>query len=367
MILNSNRQLIEKAIYELFANRNNDDLLLFYFSGHGVKDEDGDLFLATRETSKDQQVIKDYTAVAASYLQTRMNKSYSERLVVILDCCFSGAFTEGMIAKGDENIVDIKAELGGKGRAILMSSSAAQSSFQSESSELSIYTKYLVEGIKIGAADTNNDGKISANELHQYASEKVQQESQKMTPKFFTFMEEGEQIYLARSPQLEITLEILSPPKVIELPSDKNVDYTKLRNLLKNHQWKEADEETARCMLKVMRREKRRYLDIEDIENFPSTDVCTIDQLWVKSSDGKFGFSVQKKIYQSLGGTKEYDKELWEKFGEKVGWRKGDEWLSYDNLTFGLSNYYTGHLPCVWILAVRGWKGGHYFLLRRDW
>ncbi|NEP91442.1 MAG: GUN4 domain-containing protein, partial [Okeania sp. SIO2C2] len=113
----------------------------------------------------------------------------------------------------------------------------------------------------------------------------------------------------------------------IKLLSDKNVDYTKLRNFLANGEWKEADMETARCMLKVAEQEEQRYLKIEDIENFPCTDLRTIDQLWVKYSDGKLGFSVQKKIYQSLGGTKEYNREVWEKFGEQVGWKKGDKWL----------------------------------------
>ncbi|NEP04416.1 MAG: GUN4 domain-containing protein [Okeania sp. SIO2G4] len=70
-----------------------------------------------------------------------------------------------------------------------------------------------------------------------------------------------------------------------------------------------------------------------------------IDQLWIKYSDGKFGFSVQKKIYQSLLGRKESYKELWEAFGNEVGWRKGGKWLYYSDLTFSLDTHYIGHLP----------------------
>ncbi|NEO56292.1 MAG: Clp protease [Okeania sp. SIO3B5] len=515
VLQNSNRQQIEEAIYDLFADRNKDDVLLFYFSGHGVKSQQGNLFLATPKTRKDKRGIVTPTAVAASVLQGQMNDSFSQRLVVILDCCYSGAFTKGMTAKGDENI-DIQAELGGKGRAILMSSSAVQSSFESEGSELSIYTKYLVEGIKTGAADTDNNGKISADELHQYVSEKVHEESPAMTPQFAP-VKEGYRIYLASSPQDDPKLQYrrkvqeilqrnngnidflnrclleelckrygisseevkaieteemepyilfhkklkryeeifsqavekyypftkntretlreiqsllgfrdedvanieerflreiqtssqndeielpserpiqsllkrpiqslsrlrndyvmnISPSEVleqffqaiktslqndeIELLSDKNVDYTKLRDFLKNREWTEADIETAHCMLKVAQQEEQGYLEVEDIENFPSTDLRTIDQLWVKYSDGKFGFSVQKKIYQSLGGTKEYNREVWEKFGEKVGWKKGDEWLSYSKLTWkqNSSSHSTGYLPLVFrgfILGVR--------------
>ena len=112
-------------------------------------------------------------------------------------------------------------------------------------------------------------------------------------------------------------------------------------------------------MLKVRDREKEGWLDTEDIENFPCTDLRTIDRLWVKYSDGKFGFSVQKKIYQSLGGKKEHNKEVWEKFGEKVGWRKGDEWLNYHELnwTRDTETHYTGHLPLGRCCGVMVWDG----------
>ena len=88
--------------------------------------------------------------------------------------------------------------------------------------------------------------------------------------------------------------------------------------------------------------------------------MCIRDRLWVKYSGGKFGFSVQKQIYQDLGGTKDYDEKVWESFGDKVGWRKGGSWLSYSNLTFS-EGYYMGHLPVFYLrfyfifYLVMGW------------
>ncbi|NES68857.1 MAG: GUN4 domain-containing protein, partial [Okeania sp. SIO2D1] len=76
-----------------------------------------------------------------------------------------------------------------------------------------------------------------------------------------------------------------------KLLSDKNVDYTKLRDFLVNREWKEADEETARCIFKVAGLKENNSLRAEDIENFPCKDLRTIDQLWVEYSNGKFGFS----------------------------------------------------------------------------
>jgi branched-chain amino acid transport system substrate-binding protein len=65
---------------------------------------------------------------------------------------------------------------------------------------LSIYTKYLVEGIETGAADKDGDQLISVNELHEYASERVKEAAPAMTPKFYLSLEGEETIYLAKSP-----------------------------------------------------------------------------------------------------------------------------------------------------------------------
>jgi hypothetical protein len=135
-----------------------------------------------------------------------------------------------------------------------------------------------------------------------------------------------------------------------DLSSEKNVDYTRLRDLLADGKWEEADEETLAVMLKAAGREED-WLDTESIEKFPCTDLRTIDRLWVKYSDGRFGFSVQKRIWESVGGKPgEYDEEIYRKLANRVGWRVKEEWLNYSDLTFFL-NAPQGHLPvccCNW-------------------
>ncbi|MEM9538946.1 MAG: GUN4 domain-containing protein [Cyanobacteria bacterium P01_E01_bin.42] len=139
----------------------------------------------------------------------------------------------------------------------------------------------------------------------------------------------------------------------IELKSEKGVDYTKLRDLLVTGQWKEADEETLRVMCKAVDRITEGWLRTEDVDRFPCEDLRTIDRLWVHYSDGKFGFSVQKKIDQELGGTGEYKKGVWINFCQSVGWRKKWEFLNYSDLTFDLKNALYAHLPCVCVVG--GW------------
>ncbi len=124
----------------------------------------------------------------------------------------------------------------------------------------------------------------------------------------------------------------------------KGVNYHQLEQLLKAGKWKEADQETANKMLEVAGRTKEGWLWTEDIDNFPCEDLRTIDQLWVKYSNGRFGFSVQKRIYQSLGGTGSYDPNVWKAFADQVGWRVNGEWLYYKDLKFNHTAK-EAHLP----------------------
>nr|WP_236107338.1 GUN4 domain-containing protein [Cylindrospermopsis raciborskii] len=132
------------------------------------------------------------------------------------------------------------------------------------------------------------------------------------------------------------------------------INYTKLETLLKAQNFREADEETARVMLAVANRQSEGWLRIEDAENFPCQELRTIDNLWLKYSQGKFGISVQQEIYKNLGGTKQFDVNVWRSFGDRVGWRKQGSWLDYKDLNFSLSAP-TGHL---FVGGGVGWEGG---------
>jgi len=191
---------MQLAIETLFLeNRHKDDLVLLYISSHGVRDDDACLHLVTRTTQLRQSgQIFTATAVPASFIQSCMSRSRSRRQVLILDCCFSGAFAEGMQAKSLEQPLSIQKQLGGEGRAVLTSSTATQVSYAEE--DASIYTRYLVEGIETGAADLNKDGAITIDELHQYAKRRTQEAAPAMKPEIFA-IREGYTIQLAKAPQ----------------------------------------------------------------------------------------------------------------------------------------------------------------------
>ncbi|MEM6448478.1 MAG: caspase family protein, partial [Cyanobacteria bacterium P01_D01_bin.123] len=145
-LFNPNRQTMEDEIDALFSRCSKEDLVLVFFSGHGVKDSRGQLHFATKITQKDAKGnLRRPTAVSARFVRETMTSSRCRRQVVILDCCYSGAFDPALQGKDDRS-VDLLSELGAEGRVVLTSSSSTELSFEQQDADLSIYTRYLVEG-----------------------------------------------------------------------------------------------------------------------------------------------------------------------------------------------------------------------------
>ncbi|BAZ09543.1 GUN4 domain-containing protein [Calothrix sp. NIES-4071] len=127
-----------------------------------------------------------------------------------------------------------------------------------------------------------------------------------------------------------------------------NIDYSKLQDLLQEHNWKEADIETTKLMLKVIGKSYWNEVYKEDIDKFSCQDLQTIDKLWKEYSQGYFGFSVQQSIWSEMGCQVDYEAE--KRLGDRLGWRKQGNWLNYNQLTFELSpTTPIGHLPAQWL------------------
>lgn len=142
--------------------------------------------------------------------------------------------------------------------------------------------------------------------------------------------------------------------------------YQDLQKYLAAENWFEADKETIRVILAVTAKEIEE-LTPEDIQHFPCNDLMVIDRLWLKYSDGRFGFSPQLKIYQSQGGsfntTVEQNQQLVETWGEHLGWRKDNRWLPCSELDFSL-NAPLGCHPSRWWNSPYGSKMTNFFLGR---
>src|SRR6266700_1222876 len=200
-LLNEPAHVVNLAVEEFFADRRPDDLLLVHFSCHGVKDEGGDLYFAMANT-----LLRwlGATAVSAEFVNRRMTRSRSRRVVLLLDCCYAGAFERGMTARAGAEMA-IEAQFGGRGRAVITASSAMEYAFEggelADTSELapSVFTSALVEGLETGDADRDQDGMVALDELYDYVYEKVRAVTPNQTPDKWTFGVQGELVIARRS------------------------------------------------------------------------------------------------------------------------------------------------------------------------
>jgi len=477
-LVNQSHNQISEKIETWFREHEADDLALLYISGHGVKDAQRELYFAASNTRKEREELVVSTAVAARFVHECSRRSKAKRQIIILDCCFSGAYGDLLVR--DDGTVDLEEILGAEGRVVMTASNSTEYSFEQRDGELSTYTSYLVEGIRTGAADLNGDGKIDVKEFHQYVSRNVQEVSPEMNPKIIVVKDEGYLLRVANAPwgdpkvkyrkaigeiaaeddgeisfinrftieelqqklkidseeAAQIEFEVLEPyrqrkskidryrqiftqaiqkpyplqekelaalkrlqntlgfrdedakkieeqiiteiqpvsaeestlleknrqnsPAVVQtsislsdgdaLNSDRDIDYSYLRDCLEAGDWQNADMETYRILAQSMNKEEGSPFTPEEILEFPCADLQTIDRLWTKYSDGVFGFSVQRKIYLGAGGKPlgavESNPRVWIKYVEQVGWGLDSKTIEYSELVDEISLAPEGHFPC---------------------
>jgi hypothetical protein len=190
------------AVEEFFADRAPDDLLLLHVSCHGVKDEGGDLYFAASNT---RVTRLGATAIPATFVSRCMGRSRSRRIVLLLDCCYAGAFERGMLARAGSSGVAIEEQLGGRGRAVITASSAMEYAFEGgdlrdeNESSPSVFTSALVEGLRTGDADRDQDGRVALDELYEYVFEKVRAETPNQTPGKWVFGVQGDLVIARRA------------------------------------------------------------------------------------------------------------------------------------------------------------------------
>ncbi len=141
----------------------------------------------------------------------------------------------------------------------------------------------------------------------------------------------------------------------ISLISQKTgIDYTKLRNLLREKKWSEADIHTYQLVEQIVKTAKQQnehiFIELNTIAEFSCPDIRTVDSLWKKYSDNKFGFSPQQEVWQNVNQKGDFSTQTWRRFATKVGWKKGEVingtgYLLYDELDFEPSKAPAGHLP----------------------
>ncbi|MFE0188688.1 caspase domain-containing protein [Streptomyces sp. NPDC058989] len=197
-------QQLRIAVEDFFADRRPQDTLLLHFSCHGVKNAAGKLFLAATDTSRARLAS---TAIPAEYVSGLMLASRAQRAVLLLDCCYAGAFERGMFARAgtdahvQDSFQDLERTGGQRGRAVFTASSAVEFAFEGDrpvagaaasGGKPSLFTGALVEGLRTGDADRDGDGQVGVSELADYVGEQLQDLTPHQTPQLWVFGAQGD-------------------------------------------------------------------------------------------------------------------------------------------------------------------------------
>jgi formylglycine-generating enzyme required for sulfatase activity/uncharacterized caspase-like protein len=204
---NPDQGSMSKAIEQFFGERQADDFLLLYFSGHGDLGSGGPSqqqlhFCGSTSSRKTNKRLVESSAMPADFLKRQMGLSRAKNIVVILDCCYSGAIDGDQLKKGEDEINF--SELQASGRVILASSSAWRTSLQNKNG-MSVYTRYLVEGME-GAAYPGQGKWITASALHHYADRQLGIEHKDRPPKIIV-EETGFDLPVVKAPKPDAKLQ----------------------------------------------------------------------------------------------------------------------------------------------------------------
>ena len=198
-LLDPDRMQMEEEIENFSRKLGRDDLAVLLFAGQGVRDRQGNAFLTTASTRRnvDGELVRA-TALSAHAVQDIMSGSRAEQQVMILDCGFGEMEPHPEAAYNGS--LNLKHQLGGQGRVILLGAEAAHHIPQFDSEELSPYAHLLVEGICTGKADRNHDRLVSVDELHAYILDELKAVLVEGHPELIAWREEDCSIPLTRVP-----------------------------------------------------------------------------------------------------------------------------------------------------------------------
>ncbi len=158
-------------INQILRDADRNDLVLIYYSGHGKLNPAGKLHLTSTDTLIS---ALEATSIPVSTIKDYVDISSSNKIILILDCCFSGAAGEAFARSGVDDQLQLVS--GGRGTYIMTASTGIQVAQERESDQYGAFTKHVIEGIKSGEADLNSDGRITMGELYRYVHDHVLEE-----------------------------------------------------------------------------------------------------------------------------------------------------------------------------------------------
>jgi len=345
LLTDSDWRSMDIAVEEFGQQLQQGGVGVFYYAGHGVQ-VDGENYLVPTdaELARERDVIRE--ARSLSYVINLMEQTETEVNVLIIDACRDNPFYRQWRS--------VRGAAPNRGLALSVPPQGTIISFATEPGGIasdgegrnSPYTANLLKHIRSEGEDVATMfRRVRADVIASTDGDQVPWYQESLIGSF-SFNPSSE----VATAQPITEPDTLSSQEPTLISSTTGVNYQPLQKALAEGNFQQADMFTKSPLLKAANRESEVY--IADVDDIPCEDLRIVDQLWLQFSEGKFGFSVQREIYSSLGGTDTYDPNIWVTFNTLIGWllptnadnRWPDGWLQYRELTFSQFAV-RGHLP----------------------
>lgn len=174
------RDAMADRIEQFFGARRHGDLAVLYYSGHGLRHPDQEsLFLAASDTHQDRLHA---TAVdTEAILKDMLSRTYAKQKVVLLDCCFSGAFRGSRRFRGGMR-EEPRGGLRHAGTFILTSSSHGRASYADDDAAPSVFTQLLLDGMRGAAVPRGTSQWLTTHDLSHFVQEQAARRGEQQRP-----------------------------------------------------------------------------------------------------------------------------------------------------------------------------------------
>ena len=259
-----------------FATASRDDVLLLYYSGHGLLDEHNQLYLCARDSRAD---LMKATTVSARSVNAMIDGSRAQTTVILLDCCYAGSFKSGQLPDS----------LRGTGRYLLTSCRSGQLANDAiAENHTSAFTQHLVDGMLRGARDSDGDGFVDLSDVYDYVYDALSREGRQLPQRNFSG---GGDIAIARRPGLidsatgadgrtgaESTSSLELSPASIDLRDVASGERLPLEEVFVHHASAEWEVRSEAPWLDVDRRERSFTIDFRPQPGVNRANVVVVDR-----------------------------------------------------------------------------------------
>ena len=200
---NASHDQARRKLFDFLNNLGQDDQAFIHFSGHGMLDDGGRLYLCFADTTHERLIID---SLSADQIGLMLSNSDVGKAVVSLDCCFAAAGGNDMVPRAAQPGQIKKA--GDKltratGVAFLAAAGETQTAKECSQLQAGVFTHHLIEAITSAEADVDDSGEITVDELKRYLSDKVPKHASQQRPHASVSGEVGDMV-VAVSRQIQM-------------------------------------------------------------------------------------------------------------------------------------------------------------------